>query len=629
MRKILKRLLASVVAFAMIFPVVGCGGATSGEQSNSEVDGEVKRSVSLLSDRKFENGFDVHGLDSTTDSGVVKRIDYGLDVAPKWGMAQWWSKYNLKDGEESITKDAYSLKDGSKTIEVNRKYGSLTLGVDGGKEFDSYNAVAPTKWPHLLIEQAIPSASISDGTKLEASLDFTLTVNEDKRESDGLGFQAQFAWFIYVMDVNPQSEGFGNFLWFGLNIFDSTKVYAAKSFQQDTAGGPGNYIYALGATDYMTERVKTNKNIRFTVDILPHIKSGLARAQSEGFMLGSTLDDVAVTGMNIGWEVFDRWNESITIFDIDIVKEISDSQNSDNSESGSSESGGEQSKPDEIGTNVIKDGSFKNGLNLLGLNSATDGTTVYKKIKYGSSLGTTRWNLAQWWSKYNLKDGAETALANKYTLEDASKRISVDMQTYGLELAVDGSKEFDSYNEQATSTWPHLLVEQTLSEPKTIGDAQSVTAKLNFKVNYAEDLRGGEGRGLHAQFAWFIYIVDKNPQSPGYGNFLWFGLNLFNPPSQVAGSYSSQDTAGGLGNYIYSLGADTFMKDMPAVGKTTDVSFDILPYVRSALSAAQEKGFMVGTTLSDLSVTGTNIGWEVFDRWNVSVTINEIGIYVK
>ena len=68
---------------------------------------------------------------------------------------------------------------------------------------------------------------------------------------------------------------------------------------------------------------------------------------------------------------------------------------------------------------------------------------------------------------------------------------------------------------------------------------------------------------------------------------------------------------------------------MPAVGKTTQIDFDILPYVQNALTAAQEKGFMPGTTLQDVAITGTNIGWEVFDRWNVSITINDIGIYVK
>ena len=619
MKKFLKKFLTILLAVTVIF-AVACGEPADDSGSSVDSGGEKPEAekVSLLKDDNFSKGFNLHGLNSATDNGIVKTIDYGTGSSPEWDMAQWWSKFNLKDGTETITDTSYSLKDESKTVEVNRKYGSITLGVDGSKEFDSYNAVSPSKWPHLLIEQSISNVPLKDAEKLEVSLDFTLTKNDDKR--NGAGCQAQFAWFIYVKDTNPESDGYGNFLWFGLNIFDSTKLYAPKSAKQDTAGGPGNFIYSLGASDFMTERVKVNTNNKFTVDILPHIENGLKTAQAEGFMTGTSVSDCSIGGMNIGWEVFDRWDESITIFDISIEKTIR--------QSGDKPVNPNPSK-DENETDILKDGKFKNGLNLMGTNSATDGTTVFKKIKYGESLGTAQWSLAQWWSKYNLKDGKESARSDKYTLEDTSKRISVDMNNYGVELALDASKEFDTYNSSAPSTWPHLLVEQALKQPVMIGNAKSVTAKLNFKVNYAEDLRNAGGAGLHAQFAWFIYIVDKNPDSPGYGNFLWFGLNIYAPPSTVAGGYSSQDTAGGLGNYIYSLSADTFMKEMPAVGKTTEVSFDIMPYVSEALTAAQQKGFMPGTTLTDLAVTGTNIGWEVFDRWNVSITINEIGLLVK
>ena len=622
-----KRIITLIAVALMLFSLSCCGGTTGSKEIEPEKEIESvqgqKENVSILNDGNFSNGFNLRGLDSSTDSGTCKVINYGTDSTPQWSMAQWWSKHNLKDGEEIIENDRYSLKDESKSVEVNRKYGTITLGLDGSKEFDTYNVIPPSKWPHLLIEQSISGAQVKDAEKIEAKLDFTLTVNEDLRESNGVGSQAQFAWFIYIQDTNPESEGYGNFLWFGLNIFDSTKVYAPKTNQQDMAGGPGNYIYTLGAADIMTERVKVNKNIRFTVDILPHIKEALEKAQSDGFMLGTSVSDCSVTGTNIGWEVFDRWNESITIFDIDIVKTVTKS----NEETAPSDTTEPEDTTQTKDANIIKDGTFKNGLNLMGTNSATDGTTVFKRIKYGSSLGSARWSLAQWWSKYDLKDGKETALADKYTLEDESKRISVDMNNYGIELALNASKEFDTYNTSAPSTWPHLLLEQTLSEPVMIGDAISVMAKLNFKVNYAEDLRGGDG--LHGQFAWFIYIVDKNPDSSGYGNFLWFGLNIYNPPNAIAGSYSSQDMAGGPGNYIYSLSADTFMDEIPSVGNTTDFSFDILPYVQSALLAAQGKGFMVGTTLADLAITGTNIGWEVFDRWNVSITVNEIGILVK
>ena len=72
----------------------------------------------------------------------------------------------------------------------------------------------------------------------------------------------------------------------------------------------------------MEKRVKTNVNNRFSVDILPQIKIALETAQSKGFMTGTAVEDCSVTGTNIGWEVFDRWDESITIFNMAIDKTV-------------------------------------------------------------------------------------------------------------------------------------------------------------------------------------------------------------------------------------------------------------------------------------------------------------------
>ena len=37
-------------------------------------------------------------------------------------------------------------------------------------------------------------------------------------------------------------------------------------------------------------------------------------------MINTKFEDLAITGMNIGWEIFDRWDERVAIFDISIEK---------------------------------------------------------------------------------------------------------------------------------------------------------------------------------------------------------------------------------------------------------------------------------------------------------------------
>ena len=289
----------------------GGGGSSSGEQDENLIVTE------LLSDGGYKKGFYLRGVDPVSDSQPIKTVKFGEEDVV-WGIDQWWSKYNLKNGSESLTETKYSLSDSSRTVEIDRENGVITLALNGAEEFDSANSEAPVKWPHLLLEQAIPDSFISDAEKIEAKLNFTIVKSDDYR--GGSGLQAQFAWFIYLMNRNTESSGFGEFTYFGLNLFDSTKLYAPASYRQDTATGAGSFIYALGADEFMQKRVKVGTNCGFTFDILPEVKKCLTLAQSKGFMLNTKFEDLAITGMNIGWEIFDRWDESVAIFDISIEK---------------------------------------------------------------------------------------------------------------------------------------------------------------------------------------------------------------------------------------------------------------------------------------------------------------------
>ena len=301
-------------------------GDTSGDGAgDNTTGGNVSTSEyikhKLLTDTKFKKGLTLKGLNSATDNKVIKTINYGDSSVrnPKWNVAQWWSKHNLANGVETITDDYYSLVDKSKTLAIDRTTGAITLGVKGSEEFATYNTTEPTEWPHLLIEQNITGEYwLKNADKMEAVLDFTVTQSENKRGGTA-GFHAQFAWFIYVKDMNPDSPGFGNFLWFGLNIFNSTQIYTTLYQKQDTAGGLGDFIYSLGSAQiHPGSRVKVGERKQITVDLEEHIRNALASAQANGFMIGTTFDDCQIIGNNIGWEVFDRYDVSITLHDIGI-----------------------------------------------------------------------------------------------------------------------------------------------------------------------------------------------------------------------------------------------------------------------------------------------------------------------
>ncbi len=281
---------------------------------------------------------------------------------------------------------------------------------------------------------------------------------------------------------------------------------------------------------------------------------------------------------------------------------------------------------DRLGTNILQDSDFENGFCILGMDSLIDGTTVYKTVQFGEN--TPVWRVGQWWSAYNIKDGVESNTEGAYSLADPHKSLTLDKTTHALTLALDASRDIAQSSTTPPAKWPHFLLEQSIDQGVCpLKGAESVTAKLAFTVHECEDLRNADG--LHGQFSWFIYIVDTNPASEGYRNFLWFGINLYCPPNQHSFSYSSQDMANGPGNFIYSLSSQSVFRRPVQVGIQKSFELDILPIVEEALTVAQSRGFMVGTTVDDCSITGMNLGWEMFDRWNVRVSIDDIGIYRK
>ena len=53
---------------------------------------------------------------------------------------------------------------------------------------------------------------------------------------------------------------------------------------------------------------------------------------------------------------------------------------------------------------------------------------------------------------------------------------------------------------------------------------------------------------------------------------------------------------------------------------------DLIAAVEKGLAAAHEAGFMTNSELEDCSITGMNIGYEMFDVWDISTTIYDMGV---
>ncbi|MBQ2769510.1 MAG: hypothetical protein IJF44_06020 [Clostridia bacterium] len=315
-------ILACLLAFGC-----ACGETDGGDTDSSTGDSSTPApqepvGIDVFADPDFDLGFDIYGtgINGATRE-VQKTVAFEENKLPVWSFAQWYSEYFLDKGDMILNDSLFALEDEAKSVKVNRNTGAVSLALNGAKEYGGVQGAPDAFWPHLLLQQTNAPVKFADCETMRATLTFRMDRATDCSSQFGevpINMQAQFAWFIYVKNVNPDSAGFGEFLWFGFNLYDPTKLYAPTVSQQDFAGGTlGNYIYAVGAANWGGgKRVKIGEKVSFDVDMFEEVEKALDVAHQAGFMSNTTLQDCAITGMNIGFEVFDVWDMAATIYDM-------------------------------------------------------------------------------------------------------------------------------------------------------------------------------------------------------------------------------------------------------------------------------------------------------------------------
>lgn len=308
-----------------------------------------------------------------------------------------------------------------------------------------------------------------------------------------------------------------------------------------------------------------------------------------------------------------------------------------NSQSASGNSSSDSSsKPQEQYVEAIRDRNFENGFALSGNDQATDGVLPIGELKYGN--GNPVWQVGQWGSRYDLTEGTQTITDKMALVQDTAKKLQANRTTNTLTLEVMGSLEYDEMKDSRTM-WAHLLIEQGFVDFTSyrLSDFKRLEASVDFSVKMANkgsiETKDPDGafpapKTLPAQFLQYFYVQNRNAESAGFGNFLWFGLGFLDTRHESLPLSYLQDHAGGVaGNYIYCLGAETVLEPGAfQIGKTYNVNIDILPHIQEALLKAQEHGFMLNTTMEDCTITGMNIGWEVVGAWDVRSEIKNLSL---
>jgi len=272
---------------------------------------------------------------------------------------------------------------------------------------------------------------------------------------------------------------------------------------------------------------------------------------------------------------------------------------------------------------VLTDVKFAQGFVLTG---ATHDAPLRVET-FGQKDVTPAWRMPQWHSR-GLLDRVQVS-DEKVALTDDSKSVTLDRETGAIHLTVHASKEYATPRTSPSQPWMHLLLEQSpFQQPIRAADAAAIWVEVEFELT-ENTAHGPQNPDLHAaQLSWFLYLKNTNPQSKGFRDFVWFGLGLFDSRYDFVPDYAAQDFAMPNGSFIYSLGSKRYFDKPVEPGERRTVRRDILNDIREAIETAHRRGFIMNTTIDDVVLDGTNIGWEIPGVYDVGVTLYQLSVTV-
>ena len=276
--------------------------------------------ISLLSDERFVRGFHLKGLNSIRDGHAPIKAFSVTGETPIWLLCQWNSKYNLINGNFTKNEDEYKIFDVSKCLTVTGGE-KLTFALDAGKEYTAPRA-PDEPWPHLLIEQEITQNNrVCDFENLVCHAFVQLEDLENlMSEEETKGHHTtQFVWVVTLKDNNPSSPSYNRFMWVVMPILDSRYEFCPGAMTQDMALPDGEFLYCFPSEKLLNKSIWTREKVEFHLDLAPYVPHILSSAQKLGFMLGTQLEDLVLSSMNMGFEITGTFRSVVSVEQLSIT----------------------------------------------------------------------------------------------------------------------------------------------------------------------------------------------------------------------------------------------------------------------------------------------------------------------
>jgi len=274
---------------------------------------------------------------------------------------------------------------------------------------------------------------------------------------------------------------------------------------------------------------------------------------------------------------------------------------------------------------LIKDNHFQEGFILWEPKPG-------KHVRYGELKGPEAqgpvWGLSQWSSKFPLAPSSLVRMAGALAWSNAAKVITLGLD---FSMAANSAVEYGTQARVASDPWVHLLVEQEFTEPAKLSELSSAKLHVEVRLARARNLHQGDySPDVHAaQFQIFFTVQNRNKQSKGYGDLLWFGIPLYDNRDRFPKEFKAKDF-GGTAKFIFTPSGQTFMTNSTHDGDWAVIDKDLLPLMREALETAWSRGFLKASKgVEDYGIGGMNMGWELPGTFEVEMRVRNLSLKVK
>jgi len=250
------------------------------------------------------------------------------------------------------------------------------------------------------------------------------------------------------------------------------------------------------------------------------------------------------------------------------------------------------------------------------------------------SLGTTSepvWGLAQWHSRFSLGQAQpERRSDGSVRFFDGAKSVTFFPAgaAADLALALGGNTEYSGKAPQPGDPWPHLLIERSLLAHPAITELLSVRFQIRFRLVKADVHRpdGFDARRHTAQFLFYLTVQNRNRESPGFGDYFWFGVPMYDTRFRIPRAHKALDKGSkkkpGTGKFIFNPSGNRYTTQSAHDRHWITIDKNLLPLIREGLETAWQRGYLQDShNPSDYRLSSMNLGWEVTGPLDVEVHI--------